>query len=77
MLSVAVDRRSSCEAAMLTGPVERAFVLAKTGRFRNKSEIARAMLNEGYSLSDLAYLEGPSLSRQIASLCALSRNTLH
>ena len=77
MLPVAANRRSSWEAAMLTRPVERAFVLAKTGRFRNKSEIARAMRDEGYSHADLAYLEGGSLSRQIASLCADARLTFH
>lgn len=51
-------------------PLERAFALAKTGQFKNKAQIARAMRLEGYSYADLAYLEGVSLSRQIASVCA-------
>jgi hypothetical protein len=62
---------------MMMTPVERAFALARTGRFRNKSEIARAMRNEGYTFGDLAYLEGRGVSRQLATLCADARMTLH
>lgn len=62
---------------MQTSPVQRAFALAKTGRFRNKSEIARVMRDEGYTFDDLAYLEGAYLSRQIANLCADARLTYH
>lgn len=62
---------------MFARPLERAFALAKTGKFRNKSEIARAMRDEGYSHADLANLEGASLSRQIASLCSDARLTFH
>ena len=62
---------------MQTRAVERAFALAKSGRYRNKSEIARAMREEGFTFGDLAYLEGGSLSRQLSSLCADARMTVH
>lgn len=62
---------------MWVRPLERAFALAKTGRFRNKSEVARAMREEGYTHADMAYLEGTSLSRQIALVCAGARETVH
>ncbi|MEJ8406111.1 hypothetical protein WKI27_12205 [Brevundimonas vesicularis] len=62
---------------MVMTPVERAFALARTGRFRNKSEIARAMRNEGYTFGDLIGLEGTALSRQLALLCENARTTLH
>lgn len=58
-------------------PLERAFELARTGRFRNKSEIGRAMREEGYTYSDLTYLEGTHLSRQLAALCADARPLFH
>lgn len=62
---------------MQSSPVQRAFTLAKTGRFRNKTEIARVMRDEGYTYDDLVYLEGAHLSRQIAGLCADARLTYH
>lgn len=45
--------------------LERAFELARTGRFARASEIAQAISKEGYSATQL---EGPSLRRQINAL---------
>ena len=45
--------------------LERAFELARSGRFATAGEIARAVSGEGYSASQL---EGPSLRRQLTGL---------
>lgn len=45
--------------------LERAFELARSGRYRTVSEVKRAVLAEGYSL---AQLEGRALSRQLSDL---------
>lgn len=62
---------------MMVTPVERAFALVRTGRFHNKSEIARVMRNEGYPFGDLNGFQGTALSRQIALRCETARTTLH
>ncbi|QDH74585.1 hypothetical protein [Brevundimonas sp. M20] len=50
-------------------PVEQAFALAKTGQYRSRSEIARAMEKSGYTMADVNQLEGTSLTRQLNGLC--------
>lgn len=45
--------------------LERAFELARSGRYRTVSEVKRAVLAEGYSLDQL---EGRALSRQLSDL---------
>lgn len=45
--------------------LERAFELARSGRYRTVSEVKRAVLAEGYSL---AQFEGRALSRQLSDL---------
>lgn len=61
-------------------PVERAFEIARTGACRSRSEIARAMEREGYTMADVNQLEGTALTRQLNDLCkqarARSQNTL-
>lgn len=57
-------------------PVERAFELARTGAWRSRSEIARAMEKEGYTMADVNQLEGTSLTRQLNGLCREARNRL-
>lgn len=53
--------------------LERAFTLARTGAFRSKSEIAKALWREGYRLDDLAQLTGPTMTRQLRALCRESQ----
>lgn len=54
-------------------PVERALEIAKTGAYRSRSEIARAMEREGYTMADVNQLEGTSLTRQLNGLCKLAK----
>lgn len=49
--------------------LERAFALAKSGRFRSKSEIVRALRSEGLGLDALAQLSGRTLTVQINQIC--------
>lgn len=57
-------------------PVERAFEMAKTGVFRSRSEIARAMEKDGYTMADVNQLEGTSLTRQLNGLCREAQSRL-
>ncbi|MFC7377302.1 hypothetical protein [Brevundimonas sp. GCM10030266] len=50
-------------------PVEQAFELARTGLYRSRSEISRAMEKSGYTMADVNQLEGTSLTRQLNGLC--------
>lgn len=50
-------------------PVARAFELARSGAFRTRSEIARAMESEGYMIGDCDQLSGSALSRQLTAIC--------
>lgn len=50
--------------------VERAFELARSGRFNRPSEIVQAISKEGYTASQL---EGPSLRRQLSALIKQAR----
>ncbi|WP_420472171.1 MULTISPECIES: hypothetical protein [unclassified Brevundimonas] len=50
-------------------PLERAFELARTGLYRSRSEIARAMEKDGYTMADVNQLEGTALTRQLNGLC--------
>lgn len=54
--------------------IQRALVLAGTGRFRARWEIARAMEKEGYTLADVSHLEGLSISRKLTAMCRASRD---
>lgn len=54
-------------------PLERAFALARTGRYAGKGEIAKALHQEGFSVEDLRQLHGNALSRQLRDLCLASR----
>jgi hypothetical protein len=53
--------------------LERAFALARTGEFRSKGEIAKALSREGFSVDELRQLHGISLSRQLKEICRASR----
>jgi len=46
----------------------RAFELARTGEYRNVSEVERALAQEGYSAND-PHLRGASVRRQLRDLC--------
>jgi hypothetical protein len=50
--------------------IERAFELARTGKFANASEIKRAVSAEGYSA---AQIDGPALMRQLRDLVREAR----
>jgi hypothetical protein len=52
--------------------IERAFELARSGRFSNASEVKRAVAAEGYSASQI---EGPALMRQLRELIQSARPT--
>ena len=52
-----------------THPIERAFQLAKSGDYRARSEISKAMSKEGFTISECEQLSLPSLSRQLNDLC--------
>lgn len=52
--------------------LERAFDLARSGRFARASEIVQVISKEGYSASQL---EGPSLRRQLNALIKEARAT--
>jgi hypothetical protein len=54
-------------------PVERAIEIARSGVYRSRSEIARAMEREGYTMADVNQLEGTSLTRQLNTLCKQAR----
>lgn len=45
--------------------LERAFELAKSGRFKSASDLKRAVAAEGYQKSQL---DGPSLTRQLTAI---------
>lgn len=45
--------------------LERAFELAKSGRFKNATDLKRAVAAEGYQKSQL---DGPSLTRQLTTI---------
>ena len=51
-------------------PLERAFELAQSGTCHDVSAIKVSLLSEGYST---AQLTGPSLIRQLRTLCASNR----
>lgn len=46
-------------------PLERAFELARSGRFRTVSEVKQAVAAEGYAM---AQFQGRSLSRQLSEI---------
>jgi hypothetical protein len=46
-------------------PIERAFEMARTGKYLSASEIKRAVSAEGYAV---AQIEGPMLMRQLRGL---------
>lgn len=50
--------------------LERAFALARSGDYAGVSEVRAQLKAEGYSV---AQLEGPSLARQLRTLCAEAR----
>ncbi|MDV3251703.1 hypothetical protein DevBK_10200 [Devosia sp. BK] len=49
--------------------LERAFELAKSGKFASVTEVKQAIAREGYSASQL---EGPMLARQLRALVKAS-----
>lgn len=53
--------------------VERALELARTGLYRARWEISRALEKEGYTIADVSHLDGPSMSRTLTSLCRQAR----
>ncbi|HEY4031962.1 MAG TPA: hypothetical protein VGM25_16570 [Caulobacteraceae bacterium] len=52
--------------------LERAFALARTGEYPGLSELKTQLKAEGYATLQL---EGPSLLRQLRTLCTESRKT--
>ena len=54
--------------------IERAFLLADTGRFVSASEIKLQLSSEGYSTTQIT---GPALLRQIRSVCISARKKDH
>jgi len=46
--------------------LERAFELARTGDYKNASEVKRTLAEEGYTIHQVT---GPTLVRQINDLC--------
>lgn len=48
--------------------IERAFELARSGRFETMKELERGLAREGYAKSD-PQLHSPSLRKQLSSLC--------
>lgn len=51
-------------------PLERAFELARSGRYRTASEVRRALAAEGYATDQF---EGRSLSRQLGEIIKAER----
>ena len=51
-------------------PLERAFVLARTGDYAGVAEIRAQLKAEGY---ETGQLEGPSLLKQLRALCDAAR----
>jgi hypothetical protein len=52
-----------------THPIERAFQMARSGDYRARGEISRAMGKEGFTISECEQLTLPSISRQLNDLC--------
>ena len=53
-----------------TTALERAFELAKSGKFASVTEVKSAVSKEGYSMNQM---EGPMLSKQLRALIQLHR----
>ncbi|MFC7380056.1 hypothetical protein [Brevundimonas sp. GCM10030266] len=53
--------------------VERALELARTGLYRARWDISRALEKEGYTIADVSHLDGPSMSRTLTTLCRQAR----
>ena len=51
-------------------PLERAFSLARTGKYTGVSDIRAQLKAEGFAV---VQLEGPSLLRQLRALCTEAR----
>jgi hypothetical protein len=51
-------------------PMERAFEMARSGKYQSASEIKRAISAEGYAASQI---EGPMLMRQLRELIQAAR----
>ncbi|RZI57155.1 MAG: hypothetical protein EOP94_03905 [Zymomonas sp.] len=49
--------------------IERAFEHARSGRFRTRSQIGKAMAREGYTISEVVQLQGPAITKQLNTLC--------
>ena len=52
--------------------LERAFELARSGRFLSTKELLKALAAEGYAKGD-AHLQSPSVRLQLRRLCAAAR----
>jgi hypothetical protein len=67
-------RRGPRHIGGMTNPttVERAFALARSGRFANVSDIRLALKRERFDNVE-AHLAGPSLVRQLRALCEEAR----
>lgn len=53
--------------------VERALQLARSGLYRARWDVSRALEREGYTIADLSHLEGPSMSKTLTTLCRKAR----
>lgn len=56
-------------------PLERAFELARTGRYGTMGQIANALAKEGYTIDERRQLFGTTLSRQLRDICRSARNS--
>jgi hypothetical protein len=54
----------------VTSPVERAFQLAKSGKYKGVSEIKQRLKAEGYALTQI---QGPALLKQLNALAKHAR----
>jgi len=53
-----------------TPVIERAFELARSGRFRIPSEVRKALISDRYTQAELFQLEGKATWRQLRTICA-------
>jgi hypothetical protein len=55
-----------------TPVIERAFELARSGRFRIPSEVRKALISDRYTQAELFQLEGKATWGQLRTLCTVS-----
>lgn len=75
-MTLADERKNSSFGGIVrlleTPVLERAFELARSGRFLSTKELMKALSAEGYAKGD-AQLQSPSVRLQLRRLCAAAR----